>query len=247
MKPPRDFPSGPSAPFRRRPLIVAIDGPSGVGKSTVARRLAARLGVPYLETGAMYRAVGWRVREEGIDPDDRLAVERLAAGLRLSLERIPEQTPEQVDVRVEGAAPGERLRDPEVAEITSRISAFPGVRRRLVDLQREFARQEGAVLEGRDIGTRVFPETPHKFFLDAPVEVRIQRRFGQLQDAGRPQVSLAEVGDEVVRRDHRDTHRGESPLAADETYVILDTGSLSVEEVVERIVALVEERRRGGA
>ena len=215
-------------------LIVAIDGPSGVGKTTVARAVAKRLGVPYLGTGAMYRAVAVKVLDEGLDPADRETVEELAHGLDLELELDSEG---QLEVLLEGAAIGDRIGSLRVSQVTSQISVYRGVRRRMVELQRAWGRRYGAVLEGRDIGTRVFPETPHKFFLDAPLDVRVERRWRELSD--RDPRPLAEVEREVRERDDRDTSRADSPLVCDETYVRVETAGRTVSEIVEFIVAAV--------
>jgi cytidylate kinase len=217
------------------PLIVAIDGPSGVGKSTVARGVARQLGVPYLETGAMYRALGWKVLEAGVDPEDREAVERLAADLDLAVEFLPDG---EVSILLDELPVAERIREPRVSEVTSRVSIYPGVRERMVRLQRGFGNRRGAVLEGRDIGTKVFPDTPHKFFLDARSEVRVARRLGQLAERGRA-LSEAEVAAEITARDERDSRRETSPLTCDATYTALDTSDVSSEEIVERIVGSI--------
>jgi cytidylate kinase len=221
------------------PLIVAIDGPSGVGKSSIARRLADRLGLPFLDTGAMYRAIGLKVLTSGVDPSDREAVVRLAESADLRLECGDDTS---VRVLLDGAGVEERIRSGPVAEATSAISTYPEVRARLVELQRECARRHGGVLEGRDIGTKVFPETPYKFFLDARPEVRFQRRFDQLREAG-SSARYADVVEEITRRDYRDTHRTDSPLACDASYIALDTSDLTLEEVVDRIGDVIAERR----
>ncbi|MGH9380578.1 MAG: (d)CMP kinase, partial [Thermoanaerobaculia bacterium] len=155
------------------PLVVAIDGPSGVGKTTVAQEVARRLELPYLETGAMYRAIGLAALDRGVDLDDADTVEAIAANLDLAVEMGDDR---RLRVLVDGVEPGPRLRSPEVSEATSRIAVHPCVRRRMVALQRDLASRWGGVVEGRDIGTRVFPETPHKFFLTAADEVRLDRR-----------------------------------------------------------------------
>lgn len=219
-------------------MIVAIDGPSGVGKSTVARRLAERLGIPYLETGAMYRALAFEVLRQDVDPDDAEAVSEVFAGLDLRLEP---RLDGRLEVLLNGEPLGDRIRAPEVSEASSQVSVHPEVRRKMVILQRALAEETGAVLEGRDIGTKVFPKTPFKFFLEAPMEVRVERRFHQLQKGGQKSGSREEVLEEVTRRDLRDTTRADSPLTLDSTYHKVETGDLDVDQVVEEIVRLIGE------
>ncbi len=218
-----------------RPLVVGVGGPSGGGKSSVARRLAARLGLPYLETGAMYRALGLKVVEQGLDPEDRERVEAQAAELDLQLDL---RNGGEIEVLLDGEVLGERVRTNEVSQATSRTAVYPGVRQRMVDLQRTFAEHNGAVLEGRDIGTRVFPATPFKFYLDAPLELRIERRFQQLRQS-LPELTLQEVAAEVAQRDHRDSTRSASPLTLDSSYTRIDTAALSPDEVVELMAAKI--------
>ena len=222
------------------PIIVAIDGPSGVGKSTAARRLAARLAIPFLDTGAMYRAIALQVLATGVDPADRDAVEAVAARADV---RLAQQADGSFAVLLGGEPVEPRIRTPEVGEATSTVSAHSGVRRRLVTLQREAAARFGGVLEGRDIGTRVFPDTPYKFFLDARPDVRFRRRYEELQAAGRS-VTLDQVVDEITRRDERDTTRTDSPLTRDPSYTFIDSSDLTIDQVVERMAELVAANRR---
>jgi cytidylate kinase len=217
------------------PVIVAIDGPSGVGKSTVARAVASRLGVPYLDTGAMYRAIGLRVREAGIDPGDAEAVGQAAAAADIELRR---EADGRFTVLLDGEDPGERLRAQEVSDATSRISAYPAIRSRMVALQRACASTHGGVVEGRDIGTKVFPATPHKFFLEARSDVRFRRRHEQLEARGQ-RVPLQAVEAEITARDDRDRSRADSPLACDASYTRIDTSDLTPAQVVDRIVNAV--------
>jgi cytidylate kinase len=220
------------------PLIVAIDGPSGVGKSTTARLLARRLGVPYLDTGAMYRALGLRVIEAGVDPDDHDRVLGALAGARLELRLAGDG---QAEVLLDGAPVGGRIRTPEVGEATSKIATYPEVRGRLVTLQRELAERHGGVIEGRDIGTEVVPDTPHKFYFDAAEAVRVRRRFEELRRAGRA-VSEEAVAQEVRERDRRDRTRAASPLVATAGHLRLDTSGATPEQLVEAMLAAIRSR-----
>ncbi|MDE2978093.1 MAG: (d)CMP kinase [Acidobacteriota bacterium] len=213
--------------------VVAIDGPAGVGKSTVARQVAAQLGVPYLDTGSMYRAVAWKALKEGLDPADGPAMGRLIAGLHFELR----PRSEEAEVVVDGTAPGARLRTPRVDAATSRVAVHPAVRSWLVAKQREFAAREGAVVEGRDIGTVVFPDTPHKFYLEAPLEIRAERRLRQL--AGRGRGDRGRLLREMRARDERDTRRSASPLRRDETYELIDTSAGDAGQVAARILRSV--------
>ncbi len=224
------------------PVIVAVDGPSGVGKSTVARSLARRLGLPFLDTGAMYRAIGFKVLAAGIDPADRPAVAGVAAATEVGLTALADGS---FEVLLDGEPVGDRIRTPEVGEATSAVSAYPEVRRRMVELQRATARRFGGVLEGRDIGTRVVPDTPYKFFLDARPEVRFRRRHEELRSAGR-EVSYEQVIDEITRRDRRDSTRADSPLTRDPSYTFIDASDLPVAAVVEEMARAIERRSGGG-
>ncbi|MCP4203003.1 MAG: (d)CMP kinase [bacterium] len=217
-------------------MIIAIDGPSGVGKSTVARAVARELGLPYLETGAMYRALGLEVLERGIDPEDRDSVEDLAASFDLHLQPLEDGS---FAIQVGGEPVGARIYGLRVTDATSKISAYPGVREQMRRLQRSCAMERGGVLEGRDIGTRVVPETPFKFFLTAAPEVRAERRWRQLRQAGVETPDLADIEREVRERDERDSSRDDSPLSWDETYRVIDTGELSVDEVIAEITTEV--------
>ena len=219
------------------PVIVAIDGPSGAGKSTVAKILAQRLGVPYIDTGAMYRAIGLAARDAGIalpiaDPE---AVARLSESLSIGIETGP-----RMSVTVNGRDVTASIREPEISRYASAVSAIPGVRRKLVAEQRRLAARSGGVMEGRDIGTKVFPDTPHKFFLTAPLAVRAGRRASELEARGTPQ-SQADVLAEMEKRDFDDANRAESPLTCDESYFLVDSGDRDASAVA----AEIERRVRG--
>ena len=224
------------------PPIVAIDGPSGAGKSTVARALAARLGVPYIDTGAMYRAIGLAARDRGIALPiaDPAPVASIAESVAIDLDVSGGET----RIRLDGEDVSEAIRLPEISRYASAVSQIPAVRRRLVAEQRRLAAERGGVLEGRDIGSRVFPGTPHKFFLTAPLEVRAERRAQELAERGTPQ-PLEEVRADIERRDHADSTRTDSPLTVDETYTVVDTGRRTAEEIVDELEARVKARPAG--
>ena len=219
-------------------LVVAIDGPSGAGKSTVARALAARLGVPYIDTGAMYRAVGLAAERAGVtlpiqDPDRVAAI----AG-RSHVELIPSDGGNRVEL--DGEDVSAAIRRPEISLYASAVSAISEVRRVLVAQQQRLGRQRGGVLEGRDIGTKVFPETPHKFFLTASAEERAGRRTRELADRGTPR-DYAEVLREMEKRDRDDSSRADSPLTLDGRYTLIDSTGRSVSAVVDEIEGRVRQ------
>jgi cytidylate kinase len=220
------------------PLIVAIDGPSGAGKSTVARALAQRLGVPYIDTGAMYRAVGLAARERAMtlpigDPE---AVAAIAGATRIEL--IP--SPDGSRVLLDGRDVSEAIREPEISLYASAVSAIPAVRRRLVEQQQRLGREGGGIMEGRDIGTKVFPGAPFKFFLTATQAVRARRRTLELASRGTPQ-SYEAVLEEMEKRDRDDASRADSPLTLDERYVLIDSSDRPFEAVVSEIERRVRE------
>ena len=205
----------------------------------MARKLAERLGVPYLDTGAMYRAIGLRVLDRGVDPENTESVAAVAETAAISLRREPSG---RFAVLLDGQPVEDRIRSQAVAEITSRVAANPRVRARMVAIQRSCAGEHGGVVEGRDIGTQVFPDTPFKFFLEARLPVRAARRVAQLRRQGHP-VAAAEVAEEIARRDERDRSRTDSPLRVDDSYVVIDTSDVSVDALVERMASLIAERR----
>ncbi len=222
-------------------LIVAIDGPSGVGKSTAARLLAERLEVPMLDTGATYRAVALKVLESGVDPEDRTSVLSATEDAAIELRRAGNG---RVEVYLDGKPVGQRIRTAEVSAATSRVSVHPEIRRRLVALQRSAAARFGAVVEGRDIGTVVFPDTPHKFFLDARPEIRAGRRHRDLEAAGKAP-TVGAVQRDLEERDARDSGRKDSPLVCDDRYCRIDTSELTPDQVVDRMVEEIERVRQG--
>jgi CMP/dCMP kinase len=215
-------------------LIVAIDGPSGVGKTTTSKLVAQELNVPHIDTGAMYRAIGLAAIRRGIDTRDAGALEALAANA--AIEFVPGDPPR---VLLEGEDITSLIRTPEISMAASDVSAVPAVRRVLVRLQQELGRRNGGVLEGRDIGTKVFPETPHKFFLTARPEIRATRRYAELIARGQP-ADYDSVLADCMLRDTQDSTRADSPLTFDDTYTVVDTSDLTIPEVVTVIVERVK-------
>lgn len=219
-------------------LIIAIDGPAGAGKSTIASALSKKLGYTNLESGAMYRALGLKALESGVSLDDESALFTLASASKIDLE----PTPDGNRVLLDGKEITARIRLQDVAEAASRVSVHPKVRHWMVNRQREMGALGGIVMEGRDIGTAVFPNAEVKIFLDANPEVRALRRLAQNSEKPGPQKSAAEVAAELRQRDERDRNRAVSPLEPAADAVILDSSSMSIEEVVERAMDLVRSK-----
>jgi cytidylate kinase len=205
--------------------VVAIDGPSGSGKSTVARTLAERLGLDYLDTGAMYRAIAFAAVQRGLDPLDGTLMDKLAADVDL--------VTAGPDVVVDGYDASIEIRGPEVTKAVSAVAAHPGVRRQMVSRQREWIRSHGGgVVEGRDIGTEVWPDAELKVYLTADLEVRAARRKAEMAAEDRQ-----EVADDLARRDALDSTRATSPLRRADGAIEIDTTYLTVEEIVDALLA----------
>lgn len=220
-------------------IVVAIDGPSGSGKSTIARRLAGRLGFLYIDTGAMYRAVGlWAVRLH-VDLSDMHRLEQLAREADIELR------PDDSIVFLNGEDVTQAIRTQEIADAASRASAVPGVRRAMVEKQREIASRTNVVMEGRDIGTVVFPDAQVKVYLDATAEVRALRRVKELREKG-VNVQVEDIARQIHERDLRDSSRADSPLmqAPDAAYV--DSSELDIAEAEEVILRIVRDRTSNG-
>jgi cytidylate kinase len=220
---------------RNAGLVIAIDGPSGAGKSTTARLLAERLGYIYIDTGAMYRAMGWKAKREGIDPADEEKVADLCRRTEVTIKK------DNNDPRfyVDGHDVSSEIRTPEMGLMASAVSKSPAVRARLLTLQRELGRNGGVVMDGRDIGTVVFPDADVKFFLDAGQEERGRRRYLELKAKGMD-VDLARITQEITERDRQDSMRSLAPLRRADDAVPIDSTSLDIGGVLERMLSEIE-------
>jgi len=209
-------------PDKNKPIVIAIDGPAASGKGTVAKRLARHLGLAYLDTGSIYRAIGFNMISQGLDPDDKKAAIQAAKDL----------TP--------GDLKNEHLYDEGVGAAASIVSAIPRVRELLLEFQRNFARSpSGAVLDGRDIGTVICPDADFKFYITADINARAMRRFKQLQSKGNAVIYDAILQD-LQKRDERDSQRKIAPLKAAEDSVHIDTTDMNEDEVFAKILSVVE-------
>jgi cytidylate kinase len=219
--------------MRPRGFVVAIDGPSGAGKSTVGRALAERLGYTFIDTGAMYRALALKAMEMGASLESELDLTAIAAQSEIELVSGGR------GVTIDGRDVTAQIRSREVSSAASRASAFPGVRRAMVARQRQLGKDGGVVLDGRDIGTAVFPDAEVKFYLDADPLRRAQRRHVELAEKGAG-AELDAIANEMRARDHADSTRADSPLSRAEDAIYLDTTMLIPAEVVERMLAAIE-------
>jgi cytidylate kinase len=218
--------------MKKKGLVIAIDGPSGAGKSTVARILADRLGYIYIDTGAMYRSIGWKAKKERLDLDDENAMADLCMRTEVTIKK------DNSDPRfsVDGYDVTGEIRTPEMGMLASSVSRSPAVRARLLTLQRELGESGGVVMDGRDIGTVVFPDADRKFFLEASAEERGKRRYRELKEKGMD-VDIAQITQEIRDRDHQDRSRSIAPLRKADDALLIDSSLLSIDQVVERMLA----------
>ena len=218
-------------------LVIAIDGPSGSGKSTVGKAIARRLGYLYIDSGAVYRAVGLKALQTNTPLEDAAAVARLAAESSIKFEGDPDN----LKVYLEGRDVTAEIRLPHASHASSVVATIPEVRNAVVDKLREMARKRGVVMDGRDIGTRVFPDAQVKVFLDAALDVRARRRYEEEYERGR-NVTVEQIKIELEERDHRDSKRTATPLVKAEDAVFIDTSDLPLDRVVERVLEIVASR-----
>ncbi len=207
--------------------VITIDGPSGSGKGTISKLVAKKLGYSYLDTGALYRAVAWKAREENISTDDDKALELLTGTIRIEFK--------EEKIFADGNDISSAIRTAEIGEMSSRVSARPVVRAGLFNIQRDICLNGKVVIEGRDAGTTIVPESENKFFLDANVEERARRRFEELKLKD-PDIILETTIEDIKKRDLRDSSRGTSPLQKTDDMIHIDSTSMTIEEVVNEIV-----------
>ena len=219
-------------------IRIAIDGPSGAGKSTLARSIAEKLGYLYVDTGAIYRTLGYHIYAKGLNPKDGTAVSAELPGLRVEMSHGRDGLQRML---LNGRDVTERIRLPEVSMYASAVSAHPSVRTYLLEMQRALARTHNVIMDGRDIGTVVLPQADLKIFLTASVEERARRRCRELQARG-AQVDLATIQAEIAQRDYADSHRSAAPLRKAADAVVVDTSQMDREESLAALITLAKER-----
>ena len=220
---------------QQQALQIAIDGPAGAGKSTIAKIVAKKLHLFYIDTGAMYRAIAYKALKSGAPLDDESKISQIAKTTKVVLDHSDERLVWCDDENVTQA-----IRNPEISRAVSVVASYQGVRERLVELQRMEAKHGGVVMDGRDIGTHVLPDADYKIFLTATSEERARRRWAELSKAGNV-VTYDEVAQDMLKRDRSDTEREVSPLRPAQDAVIIDTTGLSVDELVAEIIMLTQE------
>ena len=209
---------------------IAIDGPNGAGKSTIAKSVARALGIDYIDTGAMYRAIGYKMKKEGIDPEDLSAVQTMLDATRIDFRGG--------DIYLDEQVVNDLIRTPEMSMMASACSQIPAVRQKLVEIQRGMGMRKSVIMDGRDIGTNVLKDAEYKIYLTASAEERARRRFLELQEKGEDQ-SFEDVLEDIRQRDHNDMTRQINPLRKAEDAVELDTTGMEIDQVVEAVLKIV--------
>lgn len=220
-------------------FAVAVDGPAGSGKSTVAKEIAKALGILYIDTGAMYRTVGMACLKKGIDPTDEEAV--VASLDSLDMKIFPEAGGQRI--LLDGEDITSRIRTEEIGKAASSVAAYQKVREKLVEIQQGLAKEQAVIMDGRDIGTKVLPDAEVKIYLDASVEERAKRRVGELEAQGKT-ADLETIREEIAQRDYQDMHRENSPLCRAEDAVNVDTTGLDIPAVTAKLLALITEKTK---
>ena len=221
-------------------ISIAVDGPSGAGKSTLARDIARRLGIHYVDTGAIYRTVGYAARERGVNPDDKNAVAAMLPEIRVD---VSFDDGRQI-TRLNGTDLGERIRENEISAYASKVSAVPEVRAFLLETQRRIARENSVIMDGRDIGTVILPDADVKIFLSASAQKRAERRARELAERGQP-ADPEKILAEIRERDERDSSRDIAPLRPADDAVLLDNSELGIEESTEAALEIIRRRLPG--
>jgi len=216
-------------------LVIAIDGPSGVGKSTVGKALARRFGYLFIDSGAVYRAVGRKALDASVRLDDAAAVARIARDADIRLEGDPDH----LRVFLDGREVTNEIRLPDASHASSVVATIPAVREAVVDKLREMSRAGGVVMDGRDIGTKVFPDAQVKLFLEAAPDVRAARRFLEERERGRD-VTIEQINAELAERDRRDRQRAATPLVKAPDAILIDTSSMPLDRVIERVLEIIQ-------
>ena len=218
--------------------VIAIDGPAASGKSTAARNLAAKLGIPYINTGSLYRAIAWKAARLGISTRDEAALRAMLADTTIRYAaRNPGENP---DIEIDGVFPGQELRAPEIAQGASNVAAIPFVREFTLQIQRDTAKSSLVVMEGRDIGTAVFPDAKYKFFLTASPRVRALRRLAQGGETP-DNATVDSVAAEIAERDKQDMNRATAPLRQAEDAVVIDSSGMTAEDVLEAMAFCIRQ------
>ncbi len=219
-------------------IQIAIDGPGGAGKSTVAKAVAAKLGIVYVDTGALYRTVGYYVRQKNVAPDDKEGVAALLGEISIEIKYVDGAQ----HVFLNGEDLGDKIRTPEMSMYASKVSAIPAVRAFLLDTQRDIAKKNSVIMDGRDIGTVILPNADVKIFLTASEECRAMRRYKELLERGQD-VKYEDVLAEMNQRDKQDSTRDVAPTAAAEDAVLLDNTGMTFDQTVDAVIALAKQKQ----
>ena len=225
---------------RPKPLVIAIDGPAGSGKSSTAKALAKRIKSPYIDTGAMYRAVTLKAIKENIPFEDKKKLVAIAKKVKIELIGMD---PHKQKVRLDGKDVTKDIRTPELTQNVFYVAQEPLIRREMVKKQRAMGRKNGAVMEGRDIGTKVFPDADYKFYFEANEQIRALRRQRELVAVGK-NISVEQVLADQKKRDATDYNRKEGPLKVAKDAIVMDTSSLTIDETVDKILAIIDSRKK---
>lgn len=216
-------------------INIAIDGPSGAGKSTIAKRISKELGIIYLDTGAMYRTVALKAIRSGVSPEDEAAVTSLLENLDIKIEYIDGEQ----KISLDGSDVSDKIRTPAVSLGASNVAVIPAVRLEMVKLQREIAKENDVVMDGRDIGTYVLPEATHKFYLTASIDERARRRYNEQIQKGVTDIALESVKKDMLYRDKNDSSRSLAPLSKAEDAIEIDTTDMTIDQVVSKIMPYI--------